>query len=102
MKYAPEIIDLLGSYPEHQFRTGQILSHVTLAMSLSDQQKAAARKQVQRALEYLINDAKVVERHGGRTKSASYSWRRGLGHQVQINTGLLGRDLRQYARGHAS
>lgn len=94
MKYAREVIGLLGAHPGRQFRMAQILRHVCRGASLGSVPEAAVRKGVHRVLVHLI-DSGQVERVGGATRSVAYVWKDVLGHEVTRKSSRLGRCLRQ-------
>lgn len=93
MKYAHEILGLMRPYPGTEFRMAQLVREATRGRTL------APRKGVRRVLDHLIESGQV-DRIGGDTKSAAYTWR-GLGHEVCKNTGILGRSVGQYDRATA-
>ncbi len=94
MKYAHEVIDLMGCYPGREFRMADILRHVSRGMALSASAHTAMRRGVLRVLDQLIESGQVV-RTGGSTKAALYSWRPIAGQMSQSRSELR-RDMRHY------
>lgn len=80
MKYAKEIIGLMRPYAGKSFRMAQLVCHVTEGKGLAATEAETIRKGVRRVLGHLI-EAGLVDRLGGDTKSATYSWRV-LGHEL--------------------
>ncbi|CAB3919007.1 hypothetical protein [Achromobacter mucicolens] len=54
MKYAHEVMDLMGAYPMRSFRMLELVRHVTRGRQLEARERDAARKAVQRVLDALI------------------------------------------------
>jgi len=100
MKYAHEVIDLLGCYPGREFRMAEILRHVSRGMAQSETAQTAMRRGVLRVLDQLMDSGQVV-RSGGSTKSALYSWHLPASQMSQSRSELR-RDMRHYARPLAS
>ncbi len=94
MKYAHEVIDLLGCYPGREFRMADILRHVSRGMALSDSAHTAMRRGVLRVLDQLIDSGQVI-RAGGSTKAALYSWHSSE-EQMSQSRPELRRDMRHY------
>lgn len=74
MKYAREVIGLLGAHPGRHFRMAEILNHVARGMALSASQRNAMRIGVFRVLEQLRESGQVEQQKVGAT-SATYAWR---------------------------
>lgn len=74
MKYAREVIGLLGAHPGRHFRMRQIVNHVARGMSLLPSQRNAVRIGVFRVLEHLRESGQVEQKKEGAT-SATYAWR---------------------------
>ena len=73
MKYAREVLAAMRPYPGRAFRVGCLVRMAVGRRSLSAAEAESARKGVKRVLDELI-DVGLVERRGGNTKSATYSW----------------------------
>lgn len=84
MKYAKEVIDLLAAYPGREFRMAQIVRHVARARDLTESQRHAVRKGIERVLNSLCESGQVEQSKDGQT-SAYYSWCRSLRHAVNAN-----------------
>jgi hypothetical protein len=84
MKYASEVIGLLGAHPGREFRMAQIIRHVTRARPLSEIERHTVRKGVERVLRSLCDSGQVEKSKEGPT-SAYYSWCRSLRHGVSAN-----------------
>lgn len=74
MKYAKEVIDLMGAYPGREFRMIQLVRDVTRAMPLDKRARDAARNAVLRVLDSLIESGQV-EKNATAANSVFYSWR---------------------------
>lgn len=84
MKYASEVIGLLGAHPGREFRMAQIVRHVTRARELTESERHAVRKGVERVLRSLCESGQVEQSKEGAT-SAYYAWSRSLRHGVSAN-----------------
>lgn len=73
MKYASEVIGLLGAHPGRQFRMAHIVRHVTQAKAIGESQRGAVREGVRQVLVELIRAGQVEVEKTGRT-SATYAW----------------------------
>jgi hypothetical protein len=60
LKFASEIIDLMGAYPGRDFRMVQIVRYVANGRTLDLKERRAARKAVLRALEALVASGSVL------------------------------------------
>lgn len=60
MKFAREVIDLLASMPERDFRMKEILNHVNGQHPIAPGGEKSARKAAERALDALIANGSVV------------------------------------------
>lgn len=60
MKFAREVIDLLASMPERDFRMKEILNHVNGQHPIAPGAETAARRAVERALQALVETGSVV------------------------------------------
>lgn len=74
MKYAREVIDLMGAMPGREFRMAEIIRHVSRARVLPAREREAMRKGVLRVLNHLCASGQV-ERDSDVEKSAYYSWK---------------------------
>lgn len=97
MKYAREVIGLLGAHPGRRFRMGQIVNHVSRGAALMPSQRNAVRIGVFRVLEQLRESGQVDQHKEGAT-SATYSWREsellhGRGANCNANCHNIGRGL---------
>lgn len=79
MKYAKEVMDLMGPYPGRHFRMGDIVRYVAPQAAGPDRQRV--RKGVLRVLESLVESGHVrvvpAARRGG---FATYAWK--VGHET--------------------
>lgn len=84
MRYAHEVIGLLGAFPGRGFRMKQILLEVMRGKPEPDDRGAVAmRKAVGRVLEQLQDDGHVeVTPAVGRGGYALYAWRQKVRHAV--------------------
>lgn len=73
MKYASEVIGLLGAHPGRQFRMAQIIRHVTQAKAIGESQRGAVREGVRQVLVELSKSGQVQVEKLGAT-SATYTW----------------------------
>lgn len=73
MKYAHEVIDLMGAYPGREFRMAEIIRHVCRGRRLSARETEAVRKAVRRVLAALEENGQVW-RQADSDKSALYAW----------------------------
>lgn len=88
MKYAHEILGVMRSYPNVEFRMAHLVREASAGRALTPRQMEAVRKGVKRVLDHLIETGHV-QRVGGGTRAAAYRWR-GLGHEVRANACQLG------------
>lgn len=84
MKYANEVISLMGAHPGRQFRMAQIVRHVTKAQAVPPATRQAIRVGVRRVLESLIENGQVVQVKESETSSL-YFWHIKLIHGVGAN-----------------
>ncbi|EJC65818.1 phage protein [Alcaligenes faecalis subsp. faecalis NCIB 8687] len=84
MKYASEVIALMGAHPGRQFRMAQIVRHVTKGLEVSPTSRQAVRVGVRRVLESLIENGQVVQVKESETSSV-YFWQVKLIHAVDAN-----------------
>nr|WP_321302610.1 hypothetical protein [Alcaligenes faecalis] len=84
MKYASEVIALMGAHPGRQFRMAQIVRHVTKGLEVSTTSRQAVRVGVRRVLESLIENGQVVQVKESETSSV-YFWQVKLIHAVGAN-----------------
>lgn len=73
MKYAEEVIELMGCYPGREFRMGQILQYMNRGSVLSRRRRQAMRNGVLRVLKELEAIGAVRRVKEGET-SAHYVW----------------------------
>lgn len=73
MKYAREVIDLMGAYPGREFRMAEILRHVGRGRVLQPRERNAARQAVLRVLDQLCDGGQVTKESPAE-KSAYYVW----------------------------
>jgi len=79
VKYAKEVMDLMGPYPGRHFRMGDIVRYVAPQAAGPDRQRV--RKGVLRVLESLVDSGHVrVEPAARRGGFATYAWK--VGHEV--------------------
>jgi len=89
MKYAHEVIDLMGAYPGREFRMAEILRYVSRGRVLQVKERNAARQAVLRVLDSLIESGQI-RKEAPAEKSAYYVWEcRSLrhGHSPICNAG---------------
>lgn len=84
MKYAKEVIDLMGAHPGREFRMAQIVRHVSCARELSARQRNAVRQGVLRVLDSLEESGQVA-RETEATNSVFYVWRRTMRHDLSAS-----------------
>lgn len=84
VKYASEVIGLLGAHPGRQFRMAHIIRHVTKGQPVSSASRQAVRVGVRRVLESLIETGQVVQIKESETSSV-YFWQVKLIHEVGAN-----------------
>jgi hypothetical protein len=77
VKYANEIITLIGAYPERDWKMEEIVRGVAGARPLDRRQRNAARQAVLRVLTYLIGVGAVLRRpvRRGVRNSFTYRWK---------------------------
>lgn len=99
MKYAHEVLDLMGAYPMRSFRMIELVRHVTRGRSLEPRERDAARKAVQRVLDALVEvgSAQVSAPAAGRGAFAEYS----VSHKWDMPSPKLGCEVGQFSRASA-
>lgn len=77
MRYAREVIDLMGAYPGRDFRMIEILHYVTNGKTLSVREKRAMRKGVLRVVQQLSESGTVLVRPPSHARGgyAVYRWK---------------------------
>ncbi|WP_419342784.1 hypothetical protein ACM1PE_06925 [Achromobacter sp. PD1] len=96
MKYAHEVMDLMGAYPMRSFRMIELVRHVTRGRTLEPRERDAARKAVQRVLDALVaaGSVQVSAPAAGRGAFAGYS----VSHKWDISSTQVGREVGQFSR----
>lgn len=96
MKYAHEVMDLMGAYPMRSFRMLELVRHVTRGRSLEPRERDAARKAVQRVLDALVaaGSVQVSAPAEGRGSFAEYS----VSHLWDMSPPKVGREVGQFSR----
>lgn len=97
MKYAREVIELLGACPGREFRMAEIVNHVVRRREISRPERQKVRNGVLRVLHSLRDNGSVeitpAETQGG---FATYAWRK-VPHEVlgkcHVNCHNIGRDI---------
>ncbi|KAB1444192.1 hypothetical protein [Bordetella bronchiseptica] len=99
MKYAHEVMDLMGAYPARSFRMVELVRHVTRGRALTVKERDATRKAVQRVLDALVESGTVrAYAAEGRGGFAEYS----MSHLWDMTPEKVGREVRQFPRALAS
>ena len=92
MKYAREVIDLLGAYPGRRFRMREIIRYV--APRASGRQLAVVRTGVWRVLSALEESGQVeIKRSGSSGAHAEYCWK-----SITSSSGKAFQEPSQYVR----
>lgn len=73
MKYAREVIELMGACPGREFRMAQIVNYVARGRKLQPSERNAVRIGVFRVLEQLRETGQVEQTKDNVTR-ATYSW----------------------------
>lgn len=73
MKYAREVIELLGACPGRRFRMAQIVNYVARGRTLQTSERNAVRIGIFRVLEQLRESGQVEQNKDNDTR-ATYSW----------------------------
>ena len=84
MKYASEVIGLLGAHPGREFRMAQIIRHVTKGAAVAPANRQAIRVGVRRVLDSLIETGQVTHIKESDTSSV-YVWQVKLIHEGRAN-----------------
>ena len=89
MKYAKEVIDLLGAHPGREFRMIQIVRHVADGHPSSPAQWERVRKGVRRVLDSMEDTGTVGRRDSlsGTGGFSLYFWK--PGHEVLANRDVI-------------
>ncbi|EFF76085.1 hypothetical protein HMPREF0004_2570 [Achromobacter piechaudii ATCC 43553] len=99
MKYAHEVLDLMGAYPMRSFRMLELVRHVTRGRTLEQRERDAARKAVQRVLDALVEagSVQVSTPASARGTFAEYS----VSHKWDVRAPKVGREVGQFSRASA-
>ena len=97
MKYAREVIELLGAFPGREFRMAQIVNYVARGRTLKPSERNAVRIGVFRVLEQLRESGQVEQNKDSDTR-ATYSWippelLHAMGANCHAKCNNIGRDL---------
>lgn len=84
MKYASEVIDLMGCYPGREFVMGEIVRHATKGKALTPAKRQAVRIGIRRVLDSLIDSGQIMQIKETETSSV-YVWRVKLTHEARAN-----------------
>lgn len=78
MKFAHDVMDLMGAYPGREWRMVQIVRYVANGKTLDLKERRAVRKGVHRVLMALADSGTVTVRpEKSRGGPAWYAWRKG-------------------------
>lgn len=96
MKYAHEVMDLMGAYPMRSFRMLELVRHVTRGRMLEPRERDAARKAVQRVLDALVaaGSVQISAPAAGRGAFSAYS----MSHKWDMSPPKVGREVGQFPR----
>ena len=72
VKYASEVIGLLGAHPGREFRMAQIIRHVSRGADVAGPRRNALRIGVYRVLQQLVESGQVQQSKTGATASVYY------------------------------
>jgi len=75
MKYAKEVIGLMGAFPGQDFKMRHLVHHVNLGAKQSRAVYEATRRGVRRVLEQLIATGQV-QKISGVTNGTMYAWKK--------------------------
>lgn len=96
MKYAHEVMDLMGAYPMRSFRMMELVRHVTGGRQLECREREATRKAVQRVLDALIEAGSVEVQSAALRKGcfAEYS----MSHKCDMTSTKVVHEVGQFPR----
>jgi len=60
MKYAREVIELMGAYPGRPFRLGELVRHVSRGRDLDKKERTRLERGIQRAMEALEETGSIT------------------------------------------
>jgi hypothetical protein len=85
LKFASEVIELMGAFPGRDFRIGDVISYVRNGRELTDKQARAMREAVARVLAALEESGSiiVVRPFTNQRGWAYYRWKMTHGHAIE-------------------
>lgn len=99
MKYAHEVMDLMGAYPGRSFRVGELVRHVTHGRTLAARERDAVRKAIQRVLDALLSAGSIQVTEAAEQRGGFFSY--SVSHKWDIAPPKVGQEVRHYVRAPA-
>jgi hypothetical protein len=100
VKYAHEVMDLMGAYPKRSFRMVELVRHVTHGRTLTVREREAARKAVKRVLDALVAAGSIHISNPAPTQGAFSEY--SVSHYWDMRPTKAGQEVGQYVRELAS
>lgn len=77
MKYASEVIELMGAYPGREFRMREIVRYATKGRAMGEQERKATRLAIWRAVCAFIDNGSILTREEKAKRGAPvfYRWK---------------------------